>query len=388
MIDFALPHEDALVVDSIRRFVQRELMPWERELVRRGIRGESEMLTRAEERALQEKARAAGYWGIDTPEEYGGANLAPTLQAFVWMELGRTFIPFRFGGYANRILFDLDERQKQEYLLPALAGDRLAAFALSEPGVGSDARGLRTTAVRNGDEWVVNGEKTWITLGDEADFTILFARTPKEGEGGITMFLVDRAMGYTVRPIRMMGVHDTSSLFFDDVRVPHRNVVGEVNGGFRLAMKFVHQSRIWLAARNVGAAERLIRLGLDHMENRSTFGRKLAERENLQFDMAESEVEARCAKLLVLNAAWRMQQGLDYRQAASSAKLHAARMVNRVVDRVMQLHGAMGYARETGIERFYRDLRVQRIYEGADEIQLATIFRNLRTGESPIGQID
>jgi acyl-CoA dehydrogenase len=254
--------------------------------------------------------------------------------------------------------------------------------------VGSDARGLRTTAVRDGDDWIVNGEKTWITLGDVHDFTILFARTPREGEGGITMFLVDRAMGYQVRPIRMMGGHDTASLIFDDVRVPGRNVVGRVNDGFRLAMKFVHRSRVWLAARNVGAGERLLKLGLAHLENRSTFGKKLAERENLQFSMVESEVEIRSAKLLVLNAAWRMQKGLDYRHAAAAAKLYAAQMANRVVDRVLQVHGAMGYARETGIERYYRDLRVQRIYEGADEIQMATIFRFLRAGESEIAQLD
>jgi acyl-CoA dehydrogenase len=236
---------------------------------------------------------------------------------------------------------------------------------------------------------VLNGEKTWITNGNDADFVIGFFRTPNEGDpNGVTAFLIDRSMGWTSSPIRMMGAHDPASLYFDNVRVPDRNVVGKVNDGFRVAMAFIYKNRGWiLGGKNVGAAERLLAMALEQAENRVTFGKKLAERENIQFMIAESEAEIRAAKLLVLDCAWQASVEKDYRQASCVSKFFVANMANRVVDRVLQIHGGMGYAKEMPIEKWYRDLRIQRIWEGSDEMNLAWIFRSLREGRAQIGDI-
>lgn len=390
-MDFSIPEDARMAVDGFARFVERELLPAERLLIRRGLDGGPEWLQPDELADLQRRAGALGFWGIDVPAAYGGADLDPVLQSLLWMEVGRSSAGFRFGGTTFSILVEgLDDAQRAEYLLPTLAGTRHASFALSEPGVGSDARGMRTTAVRDGDDWIVDGEKTWISGGNHCDFTILFARTPTADDPeGISAFLVDRAMGFTSTPIPLMGRAPVASLHFDGVRVPDRNRIGEVGRGLATAMRFLNRNRgVVLSAKNCGAATRLLAMAMEHLENRSTFGRKLAERENFRHGIAECEIELRCSKLLTLNVAWRVSQGLDYRHASSCAKVHAARMANTVADRVVQVFGAMGYAREAGIERFYRDLRVERIYEGADEIQLDTCFRGLRSGAAPIGRLD
>lgn len=390
MIDFSLTEENRLIQTSVNQFITKEIIPWERELIRREEKGGSAYLTPDELRELQLKGKRAGFWGVETPEEYGGVNLSPVAQTLVYEEIGKTFVNFRFGGWAMNVLYLLNEEQKKEYLIPTIQGDRTGCFALSEPGVGSDARGIRTTAVRKGSDWIINGEKTWITHGNNADFVLLFARTQTDdGPGGMTAFLVDRSMGWTSSRVRMMGTHDTASLHLEDVRVPARNMVGELHDGFRIAMKFIYQNRGWfLGARNVGAAERLLGMALEHSENRTTFGKKLSERENIQWMIAESEVELRAAKMMVWNCAWQASQNMDYRHASCVSKLYVAQMANRVADRVLQIHGAMGYAKETGVERWYRDLRVQRIYEGSDEMNLAWIFKSLRDHRVAIGQLN
>ncbi len=358
-------------------------------MIRREIAGGSGITQPEDARELQALAREAGLWGIDCPEEHGGLNLDPISQAIVFEELGKSFIKFLLPGSVPNVLYLVNDEQKKEYLLPTLRGERQSCFALSEPGVGSDARNLRTTAVKNGGDWVINGEKTWITWGMDADFALVFARTRDEaGVDGVTAFLVDRSCGWTATPVRNMGHGDTSSLYFDNVRVSDRNRVGEINKGFSLAMRFVYRNRGWmLGARNVGAAQRLLGMALDHAENRTTFGKKLADRENIQFMITESEVELRASKLMVWHCAWQGANEIDYRYAACAAKLYTARMVNNVVDRVMQIHGAMGFAKETGIERWYRDLRVQRIFEGSDEMQLTRMFSDLRESRMVPGQL-
>ena len=389
MIDFSLTDEQRMIQDSVRTFMRKEVMPYEQPLLHRALKGGSAELEKGELKALQKKAKEAGFWGIDTPEEYGGANVGPVAEALIHMETGKSFVNFKFGGSAMNVLFLLNEEQKPDYLIPVIQGERSAGFALSEPGVGSDARNIKASAVRRGKDWVLNGEKTWITNGNDADFVIAFFRTPEEGDpNGVTAFLVDRAMGWTSSPIRMMGAHDPASLHFDNVRVPDRNVVGKVNDGFRIAMAFIYKNRGWiLGGKNVGASERLLAMAMEQAEDRVTFGKKLAERENIQFMIAESEAEIRAAKLLVLDCAWQASVGKDYRQASCVSKFFVANMANRVVDRVLQIHGGMGYAKEMPIEKWYRDLRIQRIWEGSDEMNLAWIFRSLREGRATIGDI-
>lgn len=385
MIDFSLSVEDEGVVKSVRSFVDKELKPWEEVLIRRGVdrASEGELLTHDELLELRAKARRSGFWGISTPERFGGADLSPLLQALINIELGRTFVNFTFGGDAFNLLYFCDAGQTETYLKPTIEGQRRTAVAISEPGGGSDVRAMKTVAKRDGDDFVINGEKMWITGGHEADYVIVFARTPGDGSpGGITGFLVDREMGFASSRIPLMGAADRCAMLsFQDVRVPERNVLGQVDEGFKLLIGWIYSNRLTLLApRNVGASERLLGMAVEWANNRETFGKRLRDRENIAFAIAQSDAEIRAAKLITLNGAWKASQGMDYRHEAYAAKFYAANVANQVCDRVLQIHGGMGYAKEMPIERWYRALRVERIYEGSDEMQLAAMARNLFKG--------
>lgn len=392
MVDFSLASEERDILASVKSFIAKEVMPYEEVLLRRGIEGvrKSALLTREEERELQTRARQSGLWGVNTPERFGGADLSPVLESLINLELGRTFVNFRFGGEVLNVLYHCNAEQQETYLTPTAEGDREMCVAISEPSGGSDVRSMRTTAVRDGDDFVINGEKMWITGGNEADFAVVFARTPGEGDpDGITGFLIDREMGWGSKNIPLMGAADSvAMLSFTDVRVPASNILGEVNKGFALLIDWVYSNRLLiLAPKNVGTSERLLSMAIEWTTNRKTFGKALSERENVAFDVAECEIQIRAAKLMALNGAWKASVGQDYRQEAYAAKVYAARAANDVVDRVLQLHGGMGYAMEAPIERWYRDLRVERIYEGTDEINMAGIARNLFKGNVQPGQI-
>jgi acyl-CoA dehydrogenase len=391
MISFALDDEESAIIDTVRRFVQEEVLPFEEVLLRRAIETvvTSPGLTWDEKRNLQEKARAAGLWGVSAPEELGGVNLGPVAQALINIELGRTFVGFQFGGEASPLLYLCDEKQRNDYLLPVLSGERELCTAISEPGGGSDVRAMKTTAIRDGDDFVINGEKMWISRALEADFAVVFARTPEEGGGGITGFLVDRSMGWTASHIPTMGAEQkVATMNFADVRVPAANVLVAPNQGFDQLMRWVYDNRlVRVAPRLVGASERLLGMGVEWAKERKVFGKRLSDLSNWAFTIAEADIDIRAAKLVMLNGVWKMSQGRDYRHEAYVAKVHAARVANRIVDEMMQLHGGMGYAMELPIERWYRDLRVIRIYEGSDEVNLAGIARNLFKGNVPIGNV-
>jgi len=381
MVDFALTSDESMITDTVREFVKREILPLEPEIIRRGIDSvvTSPGLTVDEKLALQRKGREAGLWGVNTPEEFGGADLSPLVQSLINIELGRTFIQFFFGGSAWSMLYQCTPQQRPHYLLPVIEGEKEVCVAISEPGGGSDVRAMKTTAIRDGDQFVINGEKMWISHALEADFAIVYARTPLEGQGGITGFLVDRDMGWTATHIPTMGAAErVATMSFDNVKVPVVNVLGEINGGFTHLMRWIYDNRLFnLAPRFVGASERILAMGIEWATERKIYGRALSDHENVAFAIAESDIEIRAAKLLALNGAWKATVNKDYRHEAYAAKLYAARMAGRVVDRVLQIHGGMGYAMELPIERWYRDLRVGRIYEGADEVNLAGIARNL-----------
>jgi acyl-CoA dehydrogenase len=386
-MDFSLTDEQRLIQRTVRDFVTRELMPLENEVLRREREGQ-EGITREQLRALQLRAKDHGFWGINTPEEYGGANLGPIMTAIVTMELARTFIPFTFGGGADNILYYCNEEQKQRYLLPTIAGERISCFALTEPGAGSDAAAIRMSAVRDGDDWVLNGEKIFITNGNDADFAMVFAVTDKEkrANGGITCFLVDREMGWRSEYIHTMGEWGPAALNFENVRVPASNILGELGQGFRLGMQWIGLGRWIYAARAVGAAERLLQMAIDHANTRVTFGQPIGERQAIQWMIADSEVEIEATKWLAFHAAWLAEQGQDTRHAAAIAKLYGANMANTVADRVLQIHGGMGFTRELPIERWYREMRVWRIFEGTDEIQRFIIARDLLRGYTKVGE--
>lgn len=382
MIDFSLSEEEQAVRDTIRLFVNKELRPLEDSVLKNEREGRPS-LDPGVLKELQDKAKFAGFWGITTPEEYGGIALGQVMHAVVEMELGRTFVPFSFGGAADNILFSASDEQKEEYLFPVIADQKKACFAITEPDAGSDATNLRTNARRDGDDWVINGEKTFISGGSEADFCILFAMTEK----GVTAFLVDRDMGWKSSPIPLMGDWAAANLSFEDVRVPDRNLLGEPGGGMKLALNWIGQKRYVIPSRAVGAAERLLGMAIDYAKIRKSMGHPIADYQAIQWQIADSQVEIESTKWLTLYAAWRSQQGLDARHATSIAKLHGAVIANNVVDRVLQIHGGLGYAKELPIERWYRNVRVWRIFEGTDEIQRRNIARNLLKGHAILGRI-
>ncbi|MCL2516691.1 MAG: acyl-CoA dehydrogenase family protein [Microbacteriaceae bacterium] len=388
MIDFSLDDEQKMVRDTIREFIDKEVRPFEPQVLRNEREGRPG-LEPEQHKELQAKAKAAGFWGIGTPEEYGGTDLGKVMTSIVAMEGGRTFVPFSFGGTADNILYAGTDAQKAEYLVPTINGERRSCFAITEPGAGSDARNIRTRAVRDGDDWVINGEKIFITGGNEADFVMVFAVTdPEKGaNGGITCFLVDRAMGWRSTPIPTMGQWGPAALVFENVRVPGDHVLGEVGWGFKLAMEWIGNGRYLIPSRAIGAAERLLEMAVEHSKNRVSMGHPIAEYQAIQWQIADSYVEIESAKWLTLFAAWQLDQGIDNRHAASVAKLTGTQMANRVVDRVLQIHGGMGYTKELPIERWYRELRLLRIFEGTDEIQKRTIPRNLIKGHAKIGTI-
>jgi len=385
-MDFSLSVEEREVRDWVRTFVQRDLMPREQEVLRRERAGQPG-LTGEELRELQLKAKESGFWGVQTPEEYGGMGLSAVMTALLEAELGRTFVPFRFGGAADNILYYANDEQKQRYLLPTISGERKSCFAITEPGAGSDAKAIRTSARKDGTDWVINGEKTFITGGNEADFVMVFAITdPEKGaNGGVTCFLVDRDAGWKSEYIDTMGEWGPAALVFEDVRVPETQILGELGHGFDLAMQWIGAGRYLLPARAIGSCERLISMAIEHANTRETFGQKIAERQAIQWMIADSGTELEALRWLVLHAAWQVDQKLDSRHAQSMAKLYGGVKANEIVDRVLQIHGGMGYTRELPVERWYRELRLLRIYEGTDEIQRRTIARNLLKGHVKVG---
>jgi acyl-CoA dehydrogenase len=386
-VDFSLSDEERAVRDTARTFITREVMPLEQEALRRE-RDHRPGLERSELRELQLKAKKFGFWGLSTPEQYGGMDLPAVLQSLIWTEVGRTFVQFKFGGEADNILYYANDAQKAEFLVPTIEGDRISCFAITEPGAGSDAANIKLSARQDGDDWILNGEKTFITNGNDADFVIVVAVTDKEKGvrgGGTTAFLVDREMGWRSEFIQTMGEGGPAALVFDNVRVPSRNILGEIGQGFELGMKWIGKGRYLIPSNALGIAERSLSMAIEYANTRETFGNTIGSNQAIQWMIADSEVELEAARWLILKAAWTVDQGWDPRHASSMAKLYGANMVNNVVDRVMQIHGGMGYTRELPIERWYRQVRLMRIYEGTDEMQRLIISRDLLRGYTKIG---
>ena len=385
-MDFALSDEQRMILGTVRQFVQKELLPLEAEIQRAELEGR-QLPDRNTIRQLQATARKAGLWGLLTPEEYGGANLGFLMTALITMETARALVPFIYGGGADNILYQCTPVLRERYLLPTIEGERQSCFALTEPDTGSDATNIKMPAVRDGTDWVLNGEKVFITNGCEADFAIVFAVTDRNKgyKGGVTAFLVDRAMGWTSRRIQTMGSWGPAELHFENVRVPAENVLGEVGNGFQQAMAWIGQGRLLIPARAVGQAQRLLEMGREYARQRIAFGHPIADYQAIQWMLADSAVEIEEVGWLVLSAAWRADQSADARHAISMAKLAGAEMIWRVADRVLQIHGGTGYTKELPIERVMRDVRVYRIYEGTDEIQRRSIARNLLERNAPIG---
>jgi len=378
-MDFILPEELRQAQEMAARFVKQELEPISMEVEQTGVIPDR----------IHKKMQELGLFGITLPAEYGGMGLGTLGECVIRAELSKTNACFNTRIGTNNgigsmgIFFDGSEEQKKKYLPPIAAGDQIASFALSEPDIGSDASGVKTTAVKKGDKWVMNGMKNWITNGSIAEVFTVLAVTDKEkrARGGITAFIVEKGCpGFSVgRDDEKMGQHGsvTSELIFEDCIVPEENVIGEVGYGFRTAMKVLDKGRIVVGALALGAAERLLELSIEFAKTRVQFGKPIAKFQAIQWMLADMATEIYAARMMIYNAAWMKDNGMSVTQEAAMTKVFATEMVDRVADKAVQIHGGMGYMKECPVERFYRDVRLWKIVEGTSEIQRLVISREL-----------
>ncbi|HEY9065773.1 MAG TPA: acyl-CoA dehydrogenase family protein [Burkholderiaceae bacterium] len=368
------------LLDSVRRFVREKLVPAE------DVVAESDEIPAAIVQGLREM----GLFGLTIPEGFGGLGLTMEEEALVMFELCQTSPAFRsligttVGIGSQGIVMDGTPAQKERWLPRLASGELIASFALTEPDAGSDAASLRTSARRQGDHYVVNGSKRFITNAPQAGVFTLMARTNPDDKraGGISAFIVDAhspgiTLGKRDRKMGQKGAH-TCDVTFDDVCVPAENLIGGIEGrGFKTAMKVLDKGRIHIAAVCVGVAERLLRDTLRYAMERRQFGQPIAEFQLVQAMLADSRTVLYAARSMVLDAARRRDAGDDVGIEAACCKYYASEMVGRVADRAVQVHGGAGYMADHGIERFYRDVRLFRIYEGTSQIQQVVIARGM-----------
>jgi acyl-CoA dehydrogenase len=377
-----LPDELADLASTVRRFMDSEVRPLEDTLPHDTTGLPDDLLL-----PLQEKARRLGLWALSTPAEFGGAGLGVLGQAVVAEEAAKcrmgAYFPAlgAFAGNPPSVMFSASTELFEKYAAPMIAGSAGKAFtAISEASGGSDpARAIRCRAERKGDRYVINGEKMWTSHVAHADWGVVYARTGAQGDKrAISAFVVDAdAAGLEKRPIGMLTAFSPYVLHFDNVEVPAANLIGEEGGGFELASQFLTRSRITYGAGPVGIAADALRIAIEWARERTTFGVHLADRQAVQWQVADSEIELRAARLLIYQAAWKADLGEDVLVDSSIAKLYSTEAAFRVVDRCMQILGALGLSRELPLERWFRDLRVKRLGEGATDIQRMVVARQL-----------
>lgn len=377
-----LPEELRMLRDTVSRFMEDEVRPREAELPHDAAGMPADVLA-----GLQAKARALGLWSLQTPAEFGGAGLSVLGQVVVAEEAAKcrmgAFFPAggAFGGNPPSVLFRGTPEQFERYGRPIVEGGAGRPFtAISEASGGSDpARAIRCRAVRDGDHYVLNGTKLWTTHVGKADWGIVYARTGEQGKrGGISCFIVDaNAPGLSKKPIGVLTSYSPHELHFDNVRIPADNMIGEEGQGFSLASNFLVKTRITYAAGPIGIAQMALGMAIDWVKQRETFGAKLADRQAIQWMIVNSEIELRAARLLCYQAAWNADLGKDVRTEAAICKVYGTETAHRVVDRCMQMHGGLGLSREMPLERWYRDLRVKLLGEGASEVMRMSIARDL-----------
>lgn len=370
---------DALC-ETVARFVRERLIPAE------DIVSETDEIPQEIVREIQE----LGLFGLSIPEDYGGMGLTMEEEVLVAMQLAkaspcyRSLIGTNNGIGSQGLVLDGTEEQRNKYLPRLATGELIASFALTEPNAGSDAASLQTTAVRDGEDYILNGTKRYITNAPRAGLFTVMARTnpEKKGAGGISAFIVESgtpglSLGKKDKKMGQRGAH-TCDVIFEDCRVPAANIIGQKEGaGFKTAMKTLDKGRLHISAICVGAAERMLEDALRYAIERQQFGKPIAEFQLVQAMLADSRTEIYAARSMVLDASRRRDDGKDVSTEASCCKLFASEMCGRVADRAVQIHGGAGYMQDYAVERFYRDVRLFRIYEGTSQIQQLVIARNM-----------
>ncbi|MBW1713069.1 MAG: acyl-CoA dehydrogenase family protein [Deltaproteobacteria bacterium] len=377
-MNFDFTEEAIILRDSTKRFVEKELRPIQREVEESG---------QIPDHVLA-KMKELGYFGLTIPAEYGGSEISLVDYALVIMELSKTnycynMILLTHNGIGSHGIVRMGSPEQKAKYLPRMAtGELVAAFALTEPNAGCDAAAIQTTAVKDGDSYVLNGRKQFITNGPIADvFTVMAYTDKSKGYKGMTAFIVEKDtpgffLGRTHETMGGHGCHE-AELIFEDCRVSAEAVLGQEGQGFISAMKILDEGRIDLGAVCVGASEYILDLSLDYAKQRVQFGKPIAENQAIQWMLADMDTEIYAAKMMLLNAAWLYDQGQRITHHAARLKLFASEMFNRVADRGVQIHGGMGWMRESPVEWFYRDSRITRIVEGTSEIMRMVISRSL-----------
>jgi acyl-CoA dehydrogenase len=369
----------AALIEQVRRFVTETCVPVEAQV------GEEDAVPQH----VVDEMKALGLFGIAVPEQYGGLDLDMETECLVAMELGKTSPAFRSVAGTNigigsqaLVLFGT-EAQKSKWLPGVASGDLIASFALTEPEAGSDAAGLKTKATRDGDHYILNGTKRYITNANKADLFTVMARTnPNEpGAKGVSAFIVERgtpglSVGTPEKKMGQQGAH-ICDVIFENARVPAANMIAKEGEGFKVAMSVLDKGRLHISAVATGVSKRLIREMVTYALERKQFGKPIFEHQMIQAMMADSQAETYAAECMILDAARRRDAGEDVTMLASSAKLFATEACGRVADRAVQVFGGAGYVTDYGIERFYRDVRIFRLYEGTSQIQQIIIAREL-----------
>ena len=378
---FGLSQEQEMIVETVRTFVEQEIYPHEELVEKQGF------VPDEIGRDIAQKCKELGFFGCNFPEEVGGAGLNHFDFTLVERELGRGSNALTvFFGRPSGILMACEGDQREKYLLPAVSGEKFDALALTEPGAGSDVRGMQCAARADGDDWIINGTKHFISHANIADFVIVFVatgeeETPRGIKKKITCFLIDRdTPGFEIEDGYASVSHrgyQNCILRFDECRVPKEQILGEVHKGFDIANEWLGATRISVAACSVGRARRAFELTLPYLAERKQFGQQIGKFQGVSFQLADMITEIDAAEFLTLNAAWKLDQGLDANREIASAKLYATEMLARVTDTCIQLHGGMGLMDDLPFARFWRDARVERIWDGTSEIQRHIISRDL-----------
>lgn len=381
-----LPEEHRMVLDLVRKFVDRDLMPLEPAVLAREAKGDRYAVSAEEEAALYATCRELGLWGLDVPEEFGGANLPLSALMAIEEEMGRTVTPFLFppdSPNLHMLMAVADQRQRKLYLEPYARGEARSSIAISEPGAGGDPAGMTTRAVPSGNGWVINGRKIWVSGVPRADFVIVMARTGEgKREEGVTAFIVEKGTkGFTIeREIPMIGGRRTYELVFEDCYVDGEQVLGQLGRGYAPMQLRLNVRRLQMGARSIGMARRALAMMCEHAQNRVTFGVKLADRQAIQWWIADAALRIHACRLMVRDAAAKLDAGQDVRNEASMVKLFGTEMADSVLDNAMQTFGAMGMTKELPLQLMAEQVRVQRIYEGPSEVHRMAIARRVLKG--------
>jgi alkylation response protein AidB-like acyl-CoA dehydrogenase len=383
-MEFALSEEHQMLKDLVRRFVDDQLIPLERTVLAREAAGGGNIVTPEEREIIDKKSHELGLWSLDAPVEFGGSDLPTVAMIGVNEEIGKTVTPYTLppdSPNLRMLMATVNDEQRALYLEPYARGEKVSAIGISEPGAGGDPASMKTHAERDGDQWVINGRKIWVSRVAEADFTILMAVTDKAlgVRGGISAFLIDKdTPGFNiVRQIPMIGGLYTYELAIEDCRVPASKLLGKEGFGFAPMQLRLSTRRIQIASWCIGLAQRALDMICEYAPQRSTFGAPLSERQAIQWWVADAAIRIHACRLMTYDAAWKIDQGREARTEASMIKLYGTEMATDIIDQAMQTFGAMGMTKEMPLQLMAATVRAMRIYEGPSEVHRWVIARQL-----------